>query len=64
MFNVDSIDDVLKYAARIAANDGRGGEFDGLGWLDYWFVTSPRVPDVKFRVVSDECEEEFVEAEG
>lgn len=60
LWHVDSIDDVVKYAARIAATGGAGGEYDGIGRLDHDFSTYPRVPDVKVRVIDEECEEEIL----
>jgi len=59
LWYVDSIDDVVKYAARMAAYYG-GGMHDGLGLLNAHYSTHPRVPDVKFRDISDECEEELL----
>lgn len=60
LWHVDSIDDIFKYAARMAAYYGGGREHDGLGLLDWHYSTYPRVPDVKFKELSDECEEEFI----
>lgn len=60
LWDVDSIDDVVKYAARMAAYYGGGMQHDGLGLLDAHYSTHPRVPDVKFRDISDECEEELL----
>ncbi|OGB09883.1 MAG: hypothetical protein A3E79_08905 [Burkholderiales bacterium RIFCSPHIGHO2_12_FULL_61_11] len=59
LFSVDSIDDVFKYAARMAACFGGGYEHDGLGLVDTHTSTYPRVPDVKFKVLSEEIEEEI-----
>lgn len=64
LWDVDSIEDVVKYAARMAAYFGGGMQHDGLGLLDAHFSTHPRVPDVKFREISDESEEEIVTAAG
>lgn len=60
LWPVESFDDVVKYAARVAAMDGAGQQHDGLGYVDYSHATYPRVPDVKFRVISDDCEEEII----
>lgn len=60
LWNVDSIDDVIKYAARMAAYHGGGMQHDGLGLLDGHYSTYPRTPDVKFNEVYDECEEEII----
>lgn len=60
LWDVETIDDVAKYAARMAATVGSGGEHDGIGLLSHDYSTYPRVPDVKFREVLDECEEEIL----
>lgn len=60
LWAVESIDDVIKYAARMAAYYGGGMEHDGLGLLDSHHSTYPRVPDVKFRELMDESEEEIL----
>ncbi|MCE5180499.1 MAG: hypothetical protein LLG15_01735 [Betaproteobacteria bacterium] len=60
LWDVESIDDVVKYAARMAAYHGGGMQHDGLGLLDFHLSTYPRVPDVKFRELMDECEEEIL----
>lgn len=60
LWYVESMDDVVKYAARTAAYYGGGGEHDGLGLLAADYSTHPRVPDVKFREISDESEEEIL----
>lgn len=63
LWAVDSIDDVLKYAARSAAYGPLGSNHEGIGVVDHHFVTCPRVPDVKIREISDDCEEEILSAE-
>ena len=60
LWKIESVDDIFKYAARMAAYHGGGMQHDGLGLLDYSHSTYPRVPDVKFRELSDECEEEIL----
>lgn len=58
LWRVESIDDVFKYAAGIAATNGGGCDYDGLGLVndtDY-----PRPPDVKFNVISDDLEAEVI----
>lgn len=58
LWNVESIDDVVKYAAILAADNGKGTEWDGIGLindLDY-----PRPPDVKFNVVSEDINAEVM----
>lgn len=60
LWEVESMDDVVKYAARMAAYYGGGMQHDGLGLLDAHYSTHPRVPDVKFREISDESEEEIL----
>lgn len=60
LWHVDSMDDIYEYAARMAAYYGGGMQHDGLGLLSESGSTYPRVPDVKFREVYDECETEIV----
>lgn len=64
MWPIEGIDDVFKYAARMAACYGSGREHDSLGLLAYDYTTYPRVPDVKFRELSEEIEEEILLNEG
>lgn len=61
LWDVDSMDDIFKYAAEMAAKYGSGLEHDGLGLLSAHYSTFPRVPDVKFREITDECDVEFIE---
>ena len=56
LWHVETIDDVVKYAATLAANDCRGIEWDGIGLL--CDSDHPRQPDVKFNVVSENTEAE------
>ena len=60
LWEVESIEDVVKYAARMAAYHGGGMSHDGIGLLDWENSTYPRVPDVKFREIDDDCEEEIL----
>lgn len=60
LWNVDSIDDVVKYAARMVASHGGGMQYDGLGLIDEKSSTYPRIPDVKFNEIYSECEEEII----
>lgn len=59
LWNVDSIDDVVKYAARLAAYGFCGAEHDGIGLLND--INHPRPPDVKFREISEDCECEVIQ---
>lgn len=61
LWEVEGIDDVVKYAARMAATMGGGYQLDGLGLLGEKDSTFPRVPDVKFTILWDECESEIIE---
>jgi hypothetical protein len=58
-WQVESLDDVYKYAAEMAAKYGSGLTHDGLGLVSSHYSTFPRVPDVKFWEISDECEVEI-----
>jgi len=60
LWHVEGIDDVVKYAARMAATMGGGYQHDGLGLLSESFNTYPRIPDVKFTILMDECTEEII----
>lgn len=60
LFEVRSLDDVAMYAARMAAYFGGGFNHDGIGLLDTVSATYPRVPDVKYRVLSDDAETEII----
>ena len=61
LWDVESIDDVIEYAARMAATCGGGYTHDGLGLLDTRNSTYPRVPDTKFVELDGDIETEFVE---
>lgn len=61
LWDIEGMDDVVKYAARMAALHGGGYQHDGLGLLDTVHTTYPRVPDVKFREIDEETETEFFE---
>lgn len=60
LWHVDSIDDVVKYAARCAAYGPIGVEEDGLGLVNDRDSTCPRKGDVLVREISDECECEIL----
>lgn len=60
LWHVDGIDDVVEYAAGLAATNGSGFEWDGIGLLGESYSTFPRVPDVKFNILSDNMETEIV----
>lgn len=60
LWRVYSLDDVFKYAAEMAAHHGSGHSFDGLGLLGQHDHQYPRVPDVKFKITSDETESEII----
>lgn len=59
LWQIDGLDDIYTYAARMAAHHGGGIEHDGLGLLAAHYSTHPRVPDVKFRIVDEFTEEEI-----
>ena len=64
IWKIDGIDDVFKYAARAAAVCGSGFEHDALGLVSYEYSTYPRVPDVKFKELMEEIEEEIISEDG
>jgi len=59
LWSVDSIDDIVKYAARMAATDG-SGIYDGIGYLTNSVAVTKQKPDVKFRELSEEVDEEIL----
>ena len=61
LWNVNGMDDVVLYAAHLVAIGGGGCTHDGLGLVGSANSTYPRVPDVKFRELDEEIEEEFIE---
>lgn len=61
LWHVDGMDDVVKYAAEMAACHGSGYNHDGIGTVAYAHTTYPSVPDVKFREIYSECETEIIE---
>jgi len=60
LWNVESMDDIVKFAARMAACYGANHEHDGIGLVGYDHTTHPRVPDVKIHEVDEEIEEEIL----
>ena len=60
LWHVDSIDDVVVYAARVAAYGPIGVEEDGLGLVNDRDSTYPRKGDVLVRELSDDCECEIL----
>ncbi|WP_304350086.1 hypothetical protein [Comamonas testosteroni] len=61
LWQIEGIHDVFTYAAEMAAHHGGGYQHDGLGLLSEHFSTHPRVPDVKFNVLEEDTESEFIE---
>lgn len=60
LWHVAGMDDVIKFAARMAAVYGAGSEHDGIGLIGYSETTHPRIPDVKFWNVDVDIEEEIL----
>ncbi len=61
LFDVDSLDDVFVYAAKLAAIDGGGVSWDGIGFLGMKDVIYSKEPDVTFDILSVNIEEEFIQ---
>lgn len=59
LWPIESLDDVIKHAAVMAATYGDGHTLDGLGFIGGFHTTHPRVPDVKFREIYEEVETEI-----
>lgn len=63
LWHVDSIDDVIKYAAKVAATGGGGHNHDGIGRVESAYMRKLETEaDVYFDEVSDDIEAEFVGA--
>jgi hypothetical protein len=60
LWEVEGIDEVVKYAANVAATNGAGCEWDGLGLVNHANSTYPRIPDVKFSILSEDVETEIL----
>ena len=60
LWDVDGIDDVVKYAARVAAYGPIGREEDGLGLVNDRDSKYPRRGDVLVHEISDDCECEIL----
>jgi hypothetical protein len=61
LWHIDSMEDVVMYAAKMAAMYGGGYQHDGLGLLDTRNTIYPRVPDVKYHELDEETETEFID---
>lgn len=61
LWRVEDMDDIYKYAARMAA-EGGGYQHDGLGLVSESYSRHPRAPDVKFDVLDEDVETEIVDA--
>lgn len=60
LWPIEGMDDVVKHAALMAATYGSGYTLDGLGLIGFHDMTYPRVPDVKFREISEDTETEIL----
>ena len=60
LWPIEGMDDVIKFAAVMAATHGDGYSLDGLGLLGGMHTTYPRVPDVKFREIYEDIETEIL----
>lgn len=60
LWEVDGIDDVVRYAARVVSDNGDGYQYDGIGLIGHSDSTYPRIPDVKYRVLDEYMEDEIV----
>lgn len=60
LWEVENMDDVIKFAARMAACYGAGVQHDGIGWVGYDTRATMPVPDVKFREIGEDIEEEIL----
>lgn len=60
LWDVEGVDDLVKYAARCAAYGPVGREEDGLGLVNYRDSEYPRRGDVLVKEISDDCECEIL----
>ena len=60
LWPVDSLDDVIKYAAQTAVVDGGGNEHDGLGRVEAAHMKGTVDASVYFDELSYEIESEFI----
>lgn len=63
LWDVESMDDVFEYAAEMAARYGSGFGHDGLGLVGEHYMTYPRAPDVKFRILNESIDKEITSPE-
>lgn len=64
LWKIDGVDDIAKFAARMAAYYGSGTSHDGIGKLvseSFAEFEKPGTTFMTFRELYDECEEEIVE---
>lgn len=61
LWPIEGVEDIAAHAAEMAAKGFGGYELDGLGLLGPAYSTYPRVPDVKFTEISEDCEVEPIE---
>lgn len=62
LWHVDGIDDVVKFAAKVAAVDGRGPTYDGIGRLEVKHMKDSEEAEVYFEVLSSDIEAEFIDS--
>ena len=63
LWEIEDMNEIITHAATMAACYGSGMEHDGLGLVGYHHMTYPRVPDVKFREISEDIEAEILAEE-
>lgn len=61
LWKVESMDDVIQYAARAAATGGEGYQHDGIGLIGSYLSSDPKI-DVKVREISEDIETEIIES--
>lgn len=62
LWDVESIDDVVAYAARVGADSGHRRQEDGLGWIGSTSFYKPEPLDVAVDVLYEDVETEILKS--
>lgn len=56
----EKVNSIIKYAARLAADNGGGTAWDGIGQLEPSYVTSAKA-DVRYSIIYEDIDSEMME---